>query len=291
MSDVPMGVLLSGGLDSSLVAALARRHLGTIKSFAVGLPGAPDLTFARHAARAIGTDHHERVYSTEDVRRFLARVIYHLESYDADLIRSALPCFFVSELAAEHVKVALTGEGADELFGGYAHFARIADATDFHHECARLLLGLHSMNLQRVDRMTMAHGLEGRVPFLDVEFVDWAMSLAPELKLHRPGFSEKHLLRAAGSELLPAEIAHRSKLEFAEGSGATALLSAYAETQVSDGDLTRAGRLFPEDPPRTKEELLYRRIFGELFPGDAVRRTVSRWQPYLESRKSNEWIN
>ncbi|HVJ21399.1 MAG TPA: asparagine synthase-related protein, partial [Polyangiaceae bacterium] len=279
MSDVPMGVLLSGGLDSSIVAALARPHLGSTKSFAVGVEGSPDLDDARLAARAIGTDHRERTYSADDVRRDLTKIIYHLESYDAALVRSALPCFWVSELAAEHVKVVLTGEGADEVFGGYAHHGDIANPAAFHRECSRLLLGLHAMNLQRVDRMTMAHGLEGRVPFLDVEFVDFAMSIAPELKLQQAGMVEKQLLRAGASELLPAEIARRRKLEFADGSGATQLLSSYAEAEVTDGDLARAASHFPSDPPKTKEELLYRRTFAELFPGDAARRTVQRWRP------------
>jgi asparagine synthase (glutamine-hydrolysing) len=279
MSDVPVGVLLSGGLDSSLVAALARPHLGSTKSFAVGLEGAPDLEYARFAARAIGTEHYERSYSVHDVRRDLTTIIYHLESYDVALVRSALPCYWVSELAADHVKVVLTGEGADEVFAGYAHFKDIKTPGVLHQECARLLLGLHAMNLQRVDRMTMAHGLEGRVPFLDVEFVDFAMNIAPELKLQRRGVVEKQLLRAGANQLLPAEIAHRSKLEFADGSGATELLHAYAETEVSDGDLACAAQLFSADPPKTKEELLYRRIFAELFPGEAVRRTVQRWRP------------
>jgi asparagine synthase (glutamine-hydrolysing) len=284
MSDVPMGVFLSGGVDSSLVAALAQPHLGRTKTFAVGCAHSPDLESARLAARALGTQHHERTYSLADVDRDLEKIIYHLESYDAALIRSAVPCYFLSELAAEHVKVVLTGEGADELFGGYAYFKDIEDPDALHRECARLLLGLHSMNLQRVDRMTMAHGLEGRVPFLDFEFVAWAMSLAPELKLQRPGVPEKRLLRAAATTLLPTEIAWRPKLEFSEGSSADALLASYAEGRISDRDLSRAEMLFPVDTPRNKEELLYRLIFGEHFRGEAARRTVQRWQPQCEGR-------
>lgn len=279
MSDVPMGVFLSGGLDSSLIAALARPHLGRMKTFAVGLPGSADVRAARLAASALDAEHHERTYSLEDVDRELVSVIYHLESYDAALVRSAVPCYFLSDLAAEHVKVVLTGEGADELFAGYAYFAGITDPAALHRECARLLLGLHSMNLQRVDRMTMAHGLEGRVPFLDVDFVAWAMSLSPELKFHREPGSEKRLLRDAAALVLPDAIARRPKLEFSQGSSADELLSSYAASRVSDRDLARAQQRFVIDTPRTKEELLYRLIFDQLFPGEAARRTVQRWRP------------
>jgi asparagine synthase (glutamine-hydrolysing) len=227
----------------------------------------------------LGTEHHERSYSIEEVERELSRIIYHLESYDAPLVRSAIACFFLSELAAQHVKVVLTGEGADEVFGGYAYFRDIKNPTALHHECSQLLDGLHGMNLQRVDRMTMAHGLEGRVPFLDVEFIEWTMGIAPDLKLQRPGVPEKQLLRAAASRVLPAEIAWRTKLEFADGAGATNLLADYAESRVSDRDLMGAEKVFPRDPPRTKEELLYRRLFAEHFPGQAAQSTVHRWQP------------
>ncbi|HVJ14510.1 MAG TPA: asparagine synthase B [Polyangiaceae bacterium] len=278
MSDVPMGAFLSGGLDSSIVTALARPHLRSLKTFAVGLKGTPDLEAARIASHALSTKHHERTYTVHDVARHLPKIIHHLESYDAALIRSAVPCYFLAELTAEHVKVVLTGEGADELFAGYGYFKNIDDPAALHAECAGLLLGLHAMNLQRVDRMTMAHGVEARVPFLDVEFVDWAMSIAPELKLVRPGRPEKQMLREAARDLLPAEIAHRPKLEFSQGTGAGDVLSSYAEAQVSDGDLTSAGRRFPLDPPKSKEELLYRRIFDEVLPGEAARRSVRRWR-------------
>jgi len=277
MSDVPLGVLLSGGLDSSLVAALARRHLSRLKTFSVGVEGAPDLAAARHVATALASDHRELVYTLEDVTRRLPEVIYHLESYDAALIRSAIPCYFVSAMASEEVKVVLTGEGADELFAGYGYMQGIGDPNLLHRECVRLLFGLHSMNLQRVDRMTMAHGLEGRVPFLDVAFVDWAMGLDPKLKLREPGVLEKRLLRQAAEQLLPKEIAERPKLEFSQGSASESLLEQHAEACISDRDLASAGRRFPIDSPRTKEELLYRVIFDDLFPGEAMRRTVSRW--------------
>ncbi len=277
MSDVPIGVFLSGGLDSSLVAALARPHVDHLQTFAVGIEGAPDLAAARRVAVALRTEHYERVYTLQEVASRLEEVIYHLESYDAALIRSALPCFFVSELAAHHVKVVLTGEGADELFAGYGYMANIPDSDSLHRECARLLRGLHAMNLQRVDRMTMAHGLEGRVPFLDVGFSDWAMSLDPRLKLRRADQPEKWLLRAAAAKRLPMEIAMRTKLEFSAGSASEGLLAAYANDRVSDAELELAPRRFPFDTPRTKEELLYRLVFEDLFPGHGVRGTVARW--------------
>jgi asparagine synthase (glutamine-hydrolysing) len=278
MSDVPVGVFLSGGLDSSLVAALARRHVDRLRTFCVGLDGAPDLVAARDVAAVLGTEHYERVYSLQEMVDRLEEVIYHLESYDPALIRSALPCYFVSELAAPHVKVALTGEGADELFAGYGYMASIPDSDSLHRECVRLLRGLHSMNLQRVDRMTMAHGVEGRVPFLDVGFADWAMSLDPRLKLRRADQPEKWLLRAAAAKVLPGEIAMRPKLEFSAGSASEAPLEAYANGRISDRDLEHAPERFPSDPPRTKEELLYRLIFEDLFPGAGARSTVARWR-------------
>lgn len=279
MSDVPVGVFLSGGIDSSVVTALACRHVSHLETFAVGLEGSSDLEAARCVARALGTKHRECIYTSRDVAAALERVVYHLESYDPALIRSAIPCFFLARLAAQTVKVVLTGEGADELFGGYSYFSRLQDAAQLHRECAGLLLGLQGMNLQRVDRMTMAHGLEGRVPFLDTEFVDWSMSLDPRLKQWDEGIVEKLLLRAAFDTLLPSAILNRRKLEFAAGSGVETVLADYADQQVTDRDLSAAARQFPVDPPVTKEELLYRRLFEGLFPGRWPQANVQRWRP------------
>lgn len=287
MSDVPVGVFLSGGLDSSIIAALARAHVGVLDTFAVGVAGAPDLEAARHVAAALGARHRECTYTRQDVEAALEAVIYHLESYDPALIRSALPCYFLSRLAAESVKVVLTGEGADELFGGYAYFGAIADPASFHGECASLLLGLHGMNLQRVDRMTMAHGLEGRVPFLDVDFVDWSMRVDPRHKQWTPGALEKRPLRMAFHELLPAAIASRRKLEFSAGAGIDAIVASYAEDSVTDRDLANARLLFPIDTPASKEELLYRRVFEGCFPGRWPLANVQRWRASTDrSRQS-----
>lgn len=279
MSDVPVGVFLSGGLDSSIIAALASEHLGPLETFAVGLAGSSDLDAARCVARALGTRHRECVYTRHDVAAVLETVIYHLESYDPALVRSAVPCYLLARLAAETVKVVLTGEGADELFGGYSYFAGLEDPARFHRECVSLLLNLHSMNLQRVDRMTMAHGLEGRVPFLDTDFVAYSMALDPRLKLWSPGTPEKSLLREAFRSMLPAEIVGRKKLEFSAGSGVEALLAEYAEQRVTDADFARARKRFTVDPPESKEEVLYRRVFDDLFPGRWPRSNVQRWRP------------
>ncbi|MGH8469124.1 MAG: asparagine synthase B [Gammaproteobacteria bacterium] len=277
MSDVPLGVFLSGGLDSSVIAALVRRQIPELHSFAVGLDGSPDLLAARRVADHLGTRHHEYVYSVEEAVDVLRTVISHLESYDAALIRSAVPCYFVSKLTSEHVKVVLTGEGSDEAFAGYRYFQGIDEPAALHRECVRLLLGLHNMNLQRVDRMTMAHGLEGRVPFLDVGFLAWAMALDPIEKLHRPDRPEKWLLRRAVENLLPSEIIWRAKQEFAEGCGSEQVLKEHAGHAVTDADFGRAAERFSADTPTTKEAFLYRRIFEEMFPGEPLRRTVGRW--------------
>lgn len=277
MSDVPLGVFLSGGLDSSAIAAIVRRSIPDLHSFAVGLDGSPDLLAARRAAEHIGTRHHEYVYTRDEAEAAVEHVIAHLESYDPALIESSVPCYFVSKLASQHVKVVLSGEGADEVFAGYGYFADIRDPAALHAECTRLLLGLHNMNLQRVDRMTMAHALEGRVPFLDLAFVARAMRQDPALKTidARP---EKWLLRRAVSDLLPPEIVWRTKQEFAHGSGSASALSEHAQRAVSDADFTRRSELFPGDTPTTKQAFAYRRIFEERFPGEERRRTVGRWR-------------
>ena len=277
MSDVPLGVFLSGGLDSSIIAGLVSKHASDLHSFAVGMPGAPDLPAARRVADHLGTRHHEYLYTPEEAIREIENVIVHLESYDPALIRSAIPCYFVSRLAAQHVKVVLSGEGSDEAFAGYRYMEQIRDPLALHRECVRLLLHLHNMNLQRVDRMTMAHALEGRVPFLDVDFLDWAMAVDPAEKLQRKDRPEKWLLRRAFESLLPAEIVWRKKEEFAAGCGSEEILQAHGERAVSDADFRKSAVLFPVDTPTTKEAFLYRRIFEEHFPGESARRTVGRW--------------
>ena len=223
-SDVPLGVFLSGGLDSSIIAAIASQHRPGLKSFSVGLANSPDLKAARRVAEHLGTDHHEYVLSPEEIRRDLPQILYHLESFDQDLVRSAVPCYYVSRLAAQHVKVVLTGEGADELFAGYDYHKDYEHPSALQAELRRSVLSMHNINLQRVDRMTMAHGLEARVPFLDRTMLDIAFRIPIALKLPADSRIEKWILRKAFEHLLPSDIVWREKSQFDQGSGVADLL-------------------------------------------------------------------
>ncbi len=278
MSDVPVGVFLSGGLDSSVIASLVRQHVDELHSFSVGLEGSPDILAAREVAKHLGTRHHEYEYTPGEVTSVLEEALTHLESYDPALLRSAIPCYFVSKIASDHVKVVLSGEGADEAFAGYLYFRSISDPAALHGECVRLLTSLHNMNLQRVDRMTMAHSIEGRVPFLDIDFLDAVMAIDPQEKLHRPDYPEKWLLRNAMADLLPESILWRTKQEFAQGCGSEWTLREHCDEVVSDNEFAAAARRFPVDTPETKEAFHYRRIFEDIFPGETPRRTVGRWR-------------
>jgi len=288
MSDVPVGVFLSGGLDSSIIAAMMRRHVDELHSFSVGLEGSPDILAARVVAEHLGTRHHEYEYTPDEAISTLEDVIGHLESYDPALLRSAVPSYFVSRLASDHVKVVLSGEGADEAFAGYGYFRDVDDPDLLHDECVRLLSGLHNMNLQRVDRMTMAHSIEGRVPFLDIDFLDTAMAIDPGEKLHRGGHPEKWFLRKAVEDLLPESILWREKQEFAQGAGSELIFREHCGQVVSDEELAGADLRFSEDPPQTKEAYHYRRVFEEIFPGDAPRRTVGRWRGSVAPENESE---
>jgi asparagine synthase (glutamine-hydrolysing) len=217
MADVPVGAFLSGGLDSSAICALMARRVPQLHTFAVGLPGSPDLVAARTVAEHLGTIHHERVIDPAEIVAALPQIVWALESTDPDLVRSAVPTWFVAELAARHVKVVLTGEGADELFAGYRYHAGVPRHL-LHAELRRSLGEMHHVNLQRVDRMTMAHSLEARVPFLDLDFIDAALAVPVDLKLPEGG-PEKWVLRKAVADLLPPEIVWRTKSQFDEGSG------------------------------------------------------------------------
>ncbi len=278
MSDVPVGVFLSGGLDSSIVAALMKEQVPELHSFSVGLEGAPDLAAARRVAGHLGTVHHEYTYTGEQVLQVLPRVIYHLESWDPALIRSAIPCYFVSRLARERVKVILSGEGADELFCGYSYLADYHDPRALQQESRRILNGLHNINLQRVDRMTMAHGLEGRVPFLDTRFIETVLEIDPRLKSRRAYGIEKGILRRACEDLLPRDIVWRDKMEFAQGAGSSTLLEQTAEG-IPDQELAAAsGKGLPVS---TKEELMYYRIFTRYFRHADAEALVGTWKGTL----------
>lgn len=253
MSDGPVGVFLSGGLDSSLVAALARREVPRLHTFAVGLPGAEDLEAAAEVAAYLGSRHQELYLDPEEVEQDLASIIYHLESFDPDLVLSAIPCYYVSRLASQTVKVVLTGEGADELFAGYGYLRSYAARPQLlRRELLRLQRGLYRVNLQRVDRMSMAHGLEARVPFLDLDFIAAARQVPVDFLL--TDTADKLVLRLLADRYLPASIAWRPKRQFDQGSG-TATLGA------------RAAMRLPH----------LRTLFRACFPRE-LERLVARWR-------------
>ncbi len=281
MSDVPLGAFLSGGLDSSLIAALARRHVSELHTFSVGIEGSRDLEAARLVARHLDTVHHEVLLSAEEVTEKLPEIVYHLESFDQDLVPSAIPCYFVSRIAADYVKVILTGEGADELFAGYTYYKDIADAGALHGELRRSVGALHNMNLQRVDRLTMAHSIEGRVPFLDVAFVEMALAIPPELKLHKSadgGLLEKWILRKAGEGLLPEEILWRGKEQFDEGSGTTELLGGLLDHWLTPEQSRDYAGGHEAAGLRTQAECVYHKLLSEGFAHpEVILANVGRW--------------
>ena len=229
MGDVPVGVFLSGGLDSSLVAAIAAKVLAErgerLQTFAVGTESSPDLAAARLVAAHIGSEHRETTYTAADALAVMPVAVRAIESFDPALVRSAVPNYMLSAFTAQHVKVVLTGEGADELFAGYEYLRDFTDPETLHRELVRTVESLHNLNLQRCDRVTMAHGLEARVPFLDREVIEWALRLPPGFKLAGPGQPEKRLLREAFDGWLPHELLWRDKAEFGDGSGAKDVLT------------------------------------------------------------------
>jgi asparagine synthase (glutamine-hydrolysing) len=280
MGDVPVGVFLSGGLDSAIVAAIAARHLARngerLQTFAVGTRGSADLLAARVVARHLGSEHRERVYDAGEAVRALPDVVRAIEHFDPSLVRSAVPNFLLAEMTAEHVKVVLTGEGADELFAGYEYLRGFDSADALQAELMRTVHGLHNLNLQRCDRVTMAHGLEARVPFLDRQVIAYAFGLPMAWKQSAPGELEKRLLRRAFDGWLPDEILWRVKAEFGDGSGARDVLKATVEEDVSAADFARE-RSAVNPPLRTREELAYHRIFAEHLPGVRPERTLGRF--------------
>lgn len=279
MSDVPVGVFLSGGLDSSIIAALMKQKVEKLHSFSVGFANSPDLEAARLVAAHLGTIHHEYIYSEAEVLAILPEVIYYLESFNASLLRSAVPCYIVSRLASEYVKVILTGEGADELFAGYSYLANYNDGKMLQEELITLIQGLHNLNLQRVDRMTMAHGVEGRVPFLDTDFVEMAITIEPSLKLYQRFGIEKWLLRQAFANNLPSEILWRDKMEFAHGCASSTFLENHANEIISDEKFTEFR--CRGEPISSKEELLYYKIFQKYFPHPHATNLVGMWEKTL----------
>ncbi len=291
MSDVPYGVLLSGGLDSSIISAItqtfAKRRIEDdgasdawwpqLHSFAVGLEGAPDLIAAQKVADAIGTIHHEITFTFQDGLDALKDVIYHLETYDVTTIRAATPMYLMArKIKAMGIKMVLSGEGADELFGGYLYFHKAPNAQAFHEELVRKLDKLHLFDCLRANKAMAAWGLEARVPFLDKEFIDTAMRINPEAKMSKDGRIEKQILREAFEHKLPKEVAWRQKEQFSDGVGYSWIdgLKDHAAEQVDDLQLANAKFRFPYNTPETKEAYFYRCFFEELFPLPSAAETV-----------------
>jgi asparagine synthase (glutamine-hydrolysing) len=265
IADCNAGCWLSGGLDSSVMTALASRDIAKMKTFAVGVAGSPDLEHARLVADFVGTDHHELVCTVDDMAQVLPEVIYHLESFDAPLVRSSITNYMVGKLSSEHVDVVLSGEGGDELFAGY-EYLRSVEPSELPGELVDITTSLHNTALQRVDRCSSAHGLVARVGFLDREVIDYALQIPTDYKIYNNGgVVEKWILRRAVDGLLPEAVIERPKAKFWEGAGVTDLLAERANEVISDSSLAEE-RLLPDGSElRSKEELLYYRIFRECF--------------------------
>ncbi|EIN07469.1 glutamine-hydrolyzing asparagine synthase [Punctularia strigosozonata HHB-11173 SS5] len=338
MSEVPFGVLLSGGLDSSLIAAIAAREtekvaqahfearqkkiaelrsgpaspvpgavseLETIiswpqlHSFSIGLENSPDLLMARKAAHFLGTVHHEYVFTVQEGLDAIPEVIYHLETYDVTTVRASTPMYLLSrKIKAMGVKMVLSGEGSDEIFGGYLYFHAAPDARSFHQECVRRVKNLHTADCLRANKSTMAWGLEARVPFLDKAFLEVAMNIDPEQKMFSKGSAqetdadgcpkmEKYLLRKAfdcspdGKPYLPRSILWRQKEQFSDGVGYSWIdgMKDLAASVVSDADFAKRAERWPTDTPDTKEAYYIRDVFDSLFPSEAAAKTAVRWIP------------
>ncbi len=273
MADVPIGVFLSGGLDSSLVAAIMARHHdhthGPVHSFAAGTEGSADLAAARRVAEHLGLEHHERVYDADEVVAVLPEVVRSIESYEPSLVRSAVPNYLLAETAARTVKVVLTGEGADELFAGYDHYREHPEA-DLRAELVRGVAGLHNLNLQRCDRVTMAYGLEARVPFLDRDLVDLAARFPVQWLLPGSHGQEKTMLREAFAGWLPQDLLWRPKEQFGDGSGTAEVMSRRVDDLVPPDSAWQEERVGGLPAPRSREELAYQRMFAERLEGVAA---------------------
>ncbi|HET7268776.1 MAG TPA: asparagine synthase B [Oleiagrimonas sp.] len=291
MSDVPYGVLLSGGLDSSLIAALAARCAARrvedddaseawwprLHSFSIGLPGSPDLAAAEEVAEAIGSVHHGFTFTIQEGLDALDDVVRHVETYDVTTIRASTPMYLLARrIKAMGIKMVLSGEGADELFGGYLYFHMAPDDREFHDELVRKMDALHLYDCQRANKAMAAWGVEARVPFLDRDFIDAAMTTAPSAKRPGNGKIEKHILREAGADVLPESIAWRQKEQFSDGVGYGWIdaLKDHAEASVSDTQMAQAATRFPHNPPASKEAYLFRTMFEAHFPGDVAARLV-----------------
>ena len=291
MSDVPYGVLLSGGLDSSVISAIAKKYASRrvetdgqkeawwpqLHSFAIGLRGAPDLAKAREVADYIGTVHHEINYTIQEGLDAVRDVIYYIETYDVTTVRASTPLYLLARFIMSMViKMLLSGEGADEVFGGYLYFHKAPDARAFHEETVRKLSKLYLYDCLRANKALSAWGVEGRVPFLDKEFLDVAMRLNPQAKMCPGKTIEKRIVREAFADMLPASVAWRQKEQFSDGVGYSWIdtLKSVTAQAVSDEQMLHAAERFPINPPQNKEEYYYRSIFEEYFPSESAARSV-----------------
>ena len=291
MSDMPYGVLLSGGLDSSVISAIAekfserriedddkeRAWWPRLHSFAVGLKGAPDLAKAKLVADYIGTVHHEINYTIQEGLDAIRDVIYFIETYDVTTVRASTPMYLLARvIKSMGIKMVLSGEGADEIFGGYLYFHKAPSPKAFHEETVRKLSKLYMYDCLRANKSLSAWGVEGRVPFLDKEFLDVAMRTNPEAKMCPGKTIEKRIVREAFANMLPDEVAWRQKEQFSDGVGYSWIdtLKKITSDQVSDEQMAHAAERFPINPPRNKEEYYYRSIFAEHFPSDSAARSV-----------------
>lgn len=291
MSDVPYGVLLSGGLDSSVISAIVQKYAGNriedngltqawwprLHSFAVGLKGAPDLIKAREVAKAIGTVHHEVNYTIQEGLDAIRDVIYYIETYDVTTVRASTPMYLLARvIKSMGIKMVLSGEGSDEIFGGYLYFHKAPNAREFHEETVRKLSKLYLYDCLRANKSLAAWGVEGRVPFLDKEFLDIAMRTNPEAKMCPGKTIEKKILREAFADMLPEDIVWRQKEQFSDGVGYSWIdtLKAEAEKMVSDEEMAHSAERFPINTPLNKEEYVYRSIFEEHFPSESAAASV-----------------
>lgn len=291
MSDVPYGVLLSGGLDSSVISAVSKQFADKriesnslqtawwpqLHSFAVGLKGAPDLKKAREVANHIGTVHHEIHYTIQEGLDAVRDVIYYIETYDVTTVRASTPMYLLSRvIKSMGIKMVLSGEGADEVFGGYLYFHKAPNAKAFHEETIRKLSKLHLYDCLRANKSLAAWGVEGRVPFLDKDFLDVAMRLNPEAKMCPGSTIEKKIVREAFEDLLPEDVTWRQKEQFSDGVGYSWIdtLKEITSAGVSDEEMAHAAERFPINTPMNKEEYYYRRIFEEYFPSESAARSV-----------------
>jgi asparagine synthase (glutamine-hydrolysing) len=292
MSDVPIGVLLSGGLDSSLTSSIASRLLKEkgkkLHSFSIGLDAqAPDAAAARKVAEFLGTEHHEIHFTIEQGIEILDKLIWHLETYDVTSVRASTPMYFLSKAITDMgIKVVLSGEGADEIFGGYLYFRNAPSTEDFQKETIERVQKLFTADLLRADKSTMAHGLEARVPFLDKAFLDVAVRIKAEEKLPKTyDGKEKYILRKAfdtpDNPYLPDEVLWRQKEQFSDGVGYNWIdtLIEYCSSKVTDEQLEEASKLFPYNTPATKEAYFYRTIFHKYYPQQSAAETVRKWIP------------